>query len=255
MAVRQRGGHVQAHDHGTASGLTTTYAIPILEFWAPDQFITYTPEHAALLKKLAKKAPTLSSQTTDIIGMENTLSKAQHSKAVTDTKISKIMIVSTIYDRDRGRIGELPSEYAKVDFQARLIGYLTLKGYEVILKAHPESLKSPPSGLEDLGAVVEERSFGETYQEADLLLFTYAYTSTFKEGIMTNKPMVMLDVENIEWEKTMLPLLEKRITLVRGGQDDSNRFVVNWNNLSEAIETAPLKAANTEFQKKYFGAP
>ena len=252
LAVMERGGVVEAHDHGMASGLTKTYIVPFLELWGCSKFHTYTEAHADLLRKLAKNIPTLSQKIPKIMGLDEKQKTKITSKYSKAKEVKTIMIVSTLYDRDRGRMAEVAAEISKVDFQARLIAYLISQGYNVIFKAHPESPSQPPPAFITLGAKIENGRFNKVYHKADLFLFDYAYTSTFQEALETDLPFVMVDVENVEWEETMLPLFEKRASLVRGRQDQDNRFVVEWIELDQAIKEAPSKAGDRIFYETYF---
>ncbi len=251
LAVMAQGGRAQGHDHGTPAGLMQAPTVPFIELWGCTQFVTYSERHAQFLQKMTQKMPTLHQSAPEIISVSQTPPFPSSTEEV-EEKIKTIMLISTIYDRDRGRLGEVPAELVKVDLQARVIAQLKAWGYDVIFKAHPESPSLPPKAFESLGAKIETRPFHEVAGDADLFLFDFVYTSTFYEALQTTIPIVVLDTESLSWEPTIRPALEKRISLVSGFYDEKNRAHVNSQDLQIALEEALSKRLDTSFYKEFY---
>mgnify|MGYP006195892725 CR=1 FL=1 len=167
--------------------------------------------------------------------------------------MKKIFLLSTLYDRDRGRIFAFYPDLVYVDWQARLISKLREWGYEVYFKPHPESQTPPPAKFAELGAKIIQSRFEDVMDEADLFLFDYTHTSTFMPALQSNTPLMLIDFVGLTWYKDAYRLAQQRCAIIEGGFDEHNRVKVNWNMVKEGFGQAIEKCNNHEFYHTYFG--
>ena len=252
LAVSETGGFTEGHHHGSGMGHLNEGIVSFLELWGCHRFVCINEGEVVTIKATAPAHPRLQNDIPEIMGLK-TEPSSWVPKALPKNKIVKtVMLLGTIYDRDRGRMGPLIPDVVYVDWQSRLISWLRGQGYEVIFKPHPESPLMPPAAFHDaLGARIETRPFEEVLSQADLVLFDYLYTTTFRSALLSALPVVVADFGDTEWYDPALPLLEKRICRVMGHHDEQNRRQLNWSRLRWAFDTAPERAASDEFVKTY----
>ncbi|OGV50873.1 MAG: hypothetical protein A2X49_05515 [Lentisphaerae bacterium GWF2_52_8] len=125
-------------------------------------------------------------------------------------------------------------------FELSLIEALKKAGYEVIYKAHPDTMSELGNLYKDRVDRIETGRFESVYQQADCLLFPHLHSSTFGFAMMTNHPIVLMFDENMNWlHKEVRPLLEKRCAFVKAASDDKGRIGFNPEDLSAAIKRSP----------------
>ncbi|MCB9991201.1 MAG: hypothetical protein H6867_07445 [Rhodospirillales bacterium] len=254
--VFDRGGRVTGHDHGAGSGHVDMFVIGHIEFWKCHSFVTYNDVQVREISKAAKGWPVIDGHVPQVESVEGSrpVSILLNEKfSSPDAAVKKIFLLSTIYDRDRGRSMPLYPDLTYIDWQARLIGRLKEWGYDVYLKPHPESPVMPPAFFEkEFGVKIAQAPFEEIRGQADLFLFDYTYTSVIFPALQSNTPMMIIDFEGMNWYPEAYDLAQKRCSIIQGGYDDHNRIFVDWDDVRQGIKDAVMKCNNHEFVKTYF---
>lgn len=258
LAVVANGGQVTAHDHGAGAGHTNMIQMGLVEFWGCTHYMAFTPGQAEELRKLAARSFSLDRKLPEICGLEKS-EKGNDNEGLTvlpqfegeGKPVKTIILLATIYDGDRDRIGPGAPDNFLIDWQARLISHLQDWGYKVIIKLHPESPPPPPYFEKEFGVEVTMDYFEDIFERGDLFLFDYLYTTAFSVALKTNVPMVFIDFYGDALTDKAESLLGKRAGLVQGGYEQ-NRAQIDWNALKRAIEQAPVKSSNHEFAKYYY---
>ncbi len=256
LAAREHGAKVTGHDHGAGLAHVDNPMMGFFEFWGCDAFKTFNQNQADELKKSAKNWTLLDDTMPDISGIEGQKIKTvktytRHINA--SQKPKKIMVMTEIYDRDRGRPGPSCPDIIQADWQARIISNLKEWGYDVIMKLHPESPLLPPECFQtEMGAQLITQRIEEVLDHADVIIYDCVYTTSLRVAIETNIPFVLIDFYNHPWTGRGKELLEKRCGFVDGGFDDLGRRNADWNAIKNAIESAPEKANNHEFFNYYY---
>ena len=253
VAVADIGGEVSAHDHGAGSGHTKMIQMPLTEFWGCTHYIAFNEGQAAALRKMAQEFPTLDAKKPKVNGLKSgkqgvsVLPRFEKG----NVKVKTIILLASLYDYDRGRIGIGEPDNFWLDWHARLVEHLQGWGYEVIIKLHPES-QSPPDYFEKkTGVEVTQNHFEEMYERGDLFLFDFLYTTAFSVAIKTNVPMLFVDFYGNQFSDDGLMLFEKRASYVLG-DCENNRAHVDWESLKQAIENASAKCDNREFVETFY---
>lgn len=258
-AVKECGGTVTGHDHGSGWSYVTHPMRGINELWGCDYFMTFNDFHASEMTRMAPEWPLYENTIPQIIGSKNITSapvkefeKFKEGKSLTNKRNKTAFIMGNLYDNDRGRIGPgVPNNYL-VDVQARMITQLKQAGYNVVLKMHPESKESPPASFEtDLGAKIVWEGFTKIIEDADVVIFKCIYTTAFTDALATNVPIMVFDNFGLPWTEKGKELIEKRCSFYRAEYKDC-RAQIDQDKFIEAVNAAASKSNNHEFYKTYF---
>jgi hypothetical protein len=256
-AVRSEGGRVTGHDHATGHGHIRSELKTLVDFWTCDTFVTFTHEGRRTLAETARNDLILDGRVPEIIPLpaQGRNSSGLEKRAVRSQpfRIGRhIMYVAGVYRLDRPVFMTRPFSLALLDWQARLLGNLRQSGYEVTLKAHPDSLFPPPSFFRT-SAHVEALRFEQVADRADLFLFDNPLSTTFGHALKLSKPVVLIDFGLAQFTERGRELLARRCAIVAGRTDANNRWMVDWDALHEAIRQAPQRT-DFEFVGAYLDA-
>lgn len=256
LEVLRRKGVVTAHDHSGDRAHAKNFEMGWIEMYGANYFATYSEKQAESLRKYIWDWPILDKNPPEIIsvGEKSQKNSLINSNAqVKPKKVKKIMLFSTVYDRDRGRGNPIFPMISYIDWQARLIGKLNEWGYKVYFKPHPESPLMPPSCfVSDLNVTIINGRFEDMSEDMDLYFFDFTQTSVFKPAILSRKPFVIVDFKGLDWVEGSRQLLEKRAEIIEGEFDKENRVQVNWGNIKNSILEACKKTDNVEFVEEYY---
>ena len=247
LAVRQKGGYVCGHDHGTGQAHITTPLMGLIELWGSDEFYTFTDNLAGAVPDWSL----MDEKSVLITSPKNKKSISYDSNR--ENKNGSVFLLSTVYDKDRGRMNPLMPDIPQIDWQTRLVSFLKDKSYDVTIKSHPESSFPVPKTFEtELGAKINSDRFGEVYEHADMFIFDYICTSTFKDALKTNIPIIIINFGDVEWTDKAYSLIIKRCSFIKGYYDDDNRLQVAWGEFDNSADEAIKKASNSEFYNEYY---
>ncbi len=259
-AVMIHGGHVTGHDHGGGSCHVDMPVLGTIEMWACDEYFTFNKRQQVEISSAVKKWPLLEKKYPEISYAQKSPFRSDESDVTSDAKIEyhkknikNVLLLSTIYDGDRGRTYPHYADLAYVDWQARIVSKLKDWGYNVLIKPHPESPVLPPNALvERFGANLLEGKFEDALASADLIIFDYTYTSVFFPSLSSKIPIVIIDFEQIPWYGKAFELASLRCEIIRGYYDSRNRLDVDWTALKESFGRAYGKRLNRDLVTEFF---
>jgi hypothetical protein len=245
-AVRRQGGTVVGYDHATGHGHLRSEMKALVDFWTCDRFVTFTEETRRTLTDSARHELILHGQPPAIVTLgraqggvqADAKDRSRGQQARCNGHILHIMYVSGVYRLDRPVYMVRPFALTLLDWQARLLGKLRRSGYEVTLKAHPDSLFAPPSCFR-ASAHVELLRFEQVADRADLFLFDNPLSTAFGYALKLSMPVVFIDFGLAEFTDRGRELLSRRCAIVDGRIDADNRWTVDWGALLAAIRQAP----------------
>jgi hypothetical protein len=256
-AVRSEGGEVTGYDHGSGHGHLRSELKTLVDFWTCDTFVTFTEESRRALVETARRDLILDGSLPNIVTLRAQGPKPPpgekaplHSQPCPHSR--HIMYVSGVYRLDRPVSMTRPFSLTLLDWQARLFARLRQFGYELTLKAHPDSLFSPPDFFRKQ-AQIELLRFEQVAERADLFLFDNPLSTTFGHALKLSKPVVLIDFGLAEFTERGRELLSRRCAIVPGRTDANNRWVVDWDALNAAIREAPERC-DFEFVGTYLQA-
>lgn len=249
VAVRRAGGQVTSHDHGTGLGFLRDVSVNFTEFVTPDVFTTFNQAQADGYRRIVRDAFRLRPQWPEVRSIpSNATGPAPRARS---GPVRRVMFVSSQYRSEQIGLSPLEFNLVAVDFQARLFTRLRELGYEVILKAHPDSPQAPPADFERLGVRVIDTPLEKVMDQTDLFITEYLHSSALIAMLRSGKPLVFVDFGHDPLTDEAAPLFERRAAVVVGRYDRDNRAQVDWQELREAMRAAPELVGDTEFADSY----
>jgi len=254
--VKRRGGKVIAFDHGGGTSHLNHPEKGWVEMWSCDEFVTYNQTQVKNTKRylpawpiLDEKSPKISSVKSAALERGNEFS---NSKNVQKHPIKKACLLSTIYSIEDGRGFPLFPYIPYIDWQSRLMCSVKGLGYDISFKPHPDSRFSPPGYKKQLDINVIDRNFEDIKDDYDLYIFDLTNTSVFQPALKSNKPVLVVNFEQMKWDAEGKRMIKNRCGYLKGWHDESNRMQIDWDNLEASINSAQLKCYDNEFVHKFY---
>ena len=148
-----------------------------------------------------------------------------------------MLIGNFLVDRYQG-ISNHYHAFVKLRLDLTIIKLLKTAGYYVIYKARPDFLNEIEGVFEAYVDEISKVRFEDVYDQADCIIFERSKTSAFGFALLTNRPIVLLNIKGTPWYPRAFELLKKRCNIVEADYRD-DRVVFDENELFDAIETSP----------------
>jgi len=149
-------------------------------------------------------------------------------------KIKKIMVVGTIIKW----YGPSDTEYHPFSFlynDIQMIKILKKAGYYTIYKPRPETMHETYGIFEKYADDVLKEKLEDVYKNAECLVFSSPYSTTFGFSLLTNRPIVLLNVEGYLWYPRVFELIKKRCSVVDARSVDG-KIVFNKQDVLDAVQ-------------------
>jgi hypothetical protein len=141
--------------------------------------------------------------------------------------------------------------FAQLDMEIRLAKLLRKKGYYVIYKPHPMTMNEIEGIFDNYVDEIVEDEYENVYDIADCVMFGDYSTSTFGFSLLTNRPIVLIDIKgNYRFPKAF-ELLNKRCSIVMAELDGSGRINFDENKVLNAVEES-INNINYDILYEYF---
>lgn len=140
--------------------------------------------------------------------------------------------------------------FAQLDMEIRLAKLLRKKGYYVIYKPHPMTMNEIEGIFDNYADEIVEDKYENVYDIADCILFGDYSTSTFGFSLLTNRPIVLIDIKGNYWFPKSFELLNKRCSIVMAELDESGRIIFEENEVLNAVEES-INNINYEILYKF----
>jgi hypothetical protein len=123
--------------------------------------------------------------------------------------------------------------YFQIDLQYRLCLLIRKLGYRLIYKVHPDRAAEVGTLFNEVADVVEARPFEQCWDMASSYVFSHPGSTVFGHAVFTDKPILLLDLENNNWNNNGYELLKRRCQTVRTTFDNSNRLLFDESEFEE----------------------
>ena len=138
----------------------------------------------------------------------------------------------------------------KLSLELRLVKFLKNKGFYVIYKGHPERKNEVEWIFNTEADECIFSKFEDVWQRTNTVLFTYPSTTTFGYALNIDRKIILIDMNNNNWNTESLSLLQNRVDMVPAWLDSTNRIKFNKNKLLSSLNRE-INAIDTEFINKY----
>ena len=215
-----------------------------------DQYIVPSKGNEEILKQSAKDFfPDF--KTSDIVHLKNNIYKPLFGRLQSDppvNEIKKIMVVGAVV-MDYFAIN---TEYHTFSFlynDIQLINTLKKAGYNTIYKPHPDTMYETYDIFEKYADDVLAEKFEDVYNNADCMVFSSPYSTAFGFSMLSNKPIVLINVEGYLWYPRAFELIKKRCSVVEAEAIDG-RIQFDGNEVLSAVE-ASIKNINYDILHEF----
>ncbi|MDP6953163.1 MAG: hypothetical protein QGF53_10460, partial [Alphaproteobacteria bacterium] len=253
LEAMRRGGSARRFAHGLNSGIWYRKQKPFrfVELAASSEFTVPT---AALADYVSE---------TGVVASRPAAFGAKISHGRGDPHLRKF--IPTVLGRKKGprrrhRVLYAPTETAKFrqfispqlpfavyrEWQHRLARMLEPMPVDIVCCQHPadrsSSAKHPFAGF----AEMTRRKFDDEINDADIVLFDYFKSSTTAVALCTDRPIVYLDLEGLEFEPKGRSELSRRCRILSAQYDERGRPLIDTSELKDAL-TGPLEVLDPGF--------
>ncbi len=246
VAVRRAGGKTVSHDHGSGLGLFDFIDTNLTEFVTPDTFFTFSRIQAEGYRTQRNNRFRLRAQWPEIDHVTGN-SAALTPAAPRPGKPQRILFVANQYRGDKVTITPIEYDLVAVDWQSRLFAQLRGLGYEVLLRAHPDSVSPPPASMKEIGVQNATGTFDVALASADAVILDYLHSSVLCDVLLSGKPVMTFEFGHCPPNAVTKGALARRIRFISGSYDDTNRAQTDWSALPRAIDEARAMAGDTAF--------
>ena len=234
-SYRHAGGEVVGFNHG--NNYCYGYYPETLKLLAMvDQYVTVTAGHKKLLQEAVENFPS------DLrMGSVTYIKQSYYKRLFTEqqrkkpvNKIKTIMIVGFPMTDLYYPLFPGGYTYVQIDLELRLGKLLRSNGYHVIYKPHPNTSNDVDAVFEGYADKVIKERFEDVLDQADCIIFGDFSTTTFGYSLLSNKPIVLIDVKGNYWQPRVFGLIKKRCSVVEVEAVDG-RIVFDEKNVLNAI--------------------
>ena len=204
------------------------------------ELIVGSTGEAILFRQLAKKH-SYNLSTANVVSLQENPYKTLFDdlqKKDTVKNINKIMIIG--FPLNNLFYPSFPSHnmFTNLYLEIEIAKLLKKNGYQVFYKAHPDQLEGAEGLFNGIVDKVISAKFEEIYEMADCILFTHSRTSTFGFALLTKKPIVLINVNDLLWYDDALDQVCTRCKVVNAFSDSDGKIQVNKKELLESVATA-----------------
>lgn len=253
-AVKEAGGFVTGHDHGSGTGPFHYQAVPLLEYVDCDRFVTFGEGQVATLREVPGQEWMVVPNRPDIVAA----SVAQKTSPATKPPRPgrpRILYMDPSFMGDHVFFAPVAPDLVVMDWIARLLSHLKAWDYDVTYKVYPESRVPVPAQIEaHFGVPMLHPRFEGVFDDYDLILFDNPHSSTLHVSLNSDKDVVLIDSGFMPWAPGARQLLDKRCPVVPGWWSPDNRFQTDWDRLRDALDAARMRR-DREFVERYYAHP
>lgn len=130
--------------------------------------------------------------------------------------------------------------YFQLDIQYRLCLLIKRLGYKLIYKVHPDRASEVGSLFSSVADVVESRSFEVCWNNCSSYVFSHPGTTVFGHACFTKKPIVLVDLENNNWNEPGYSLLKRRCHTMSAKFNSINRILFDEAEFEEKLNNPLL---------------
>ena len=232
---RYAGGRVIGFTHGNSYSHCYMSSV-FIQYSMVDQFIASSKGHEEIIRQSPKdfmpdyKMPNMGH-------LENNIYKPLFGRLQSDPPVKKIKRIMVIGNIAKSYIG-IDAEFHAFAFlynELKLIELLKTAGYHVVYKARPDTLDETEGIFETYADQVLTDRLEDVYHYADCLLFSSPYSTTFGFSLLTNKPIVLINIKGYTWYPRAFELIKKRCYVVEAKTVDE-RIVFNEQDVIDAVQ-------------------
>jgi len=242
LEVRRRGGLVTCFDHGHNRALHDIQEWPMLMDMAiADRFVMATDGGAARLSARITGEGSAIARNCRIEALGTAPDLLRHVAGVRNRSVAAYPTVVYAPGILRGFRQTVPAvlpDLIYLDWQMRLMEFVQTLPVNILCRPHPEGLmrrqRHPLADVLPLATC----SFEELMPEADVFLFDDTNSRIFCQAVVSDRPVVFVNVGAPYFAPEVKPLIDARCTVINARFDERGRPFVDEQTLAQALEEA-----------------
>jgi hypothetical protein len=257
QVCKSNGSKVVGHAHGSGTGFFSDYGrtMSILEYQSCTNFFIYTKKsveeyikHSRVDLIVDGKLPKISSFDDNTNWHDDKLNFIEKGTFLKNENKS-ILYIPSIFISDISFDGKLIDAHNTYNWLLKLSNFFKKNNMNFKIKMHPSN-KVPDSFLNYYKNNISKYSLAKSIQKSSLIITDQPSSSSFAASIVSNKPIIFIDLKIHDFSKNGLNLLKKRCSVINS--NISNKGInLDWDLLKKLINN-PLKKFSEEFKYYYF---
>jgi hypothetical protein len=172
---------------------------------------------------------------------------------INNSNVNKIMLMGFPLNSHRYSYENNLFFYKMISLEYRIIIALKEAGYHVLYKVHPDREQEAKGIFNNFVDEYIPKPFENTWQKADLLLFTYTSTTTFGHALTTNLPIVLIDSAKKSRDIDDYELMRSRINILPAKVDDKMKIKFNKGSLINIISNDAINNFDFSYVDQILG--
>lgn len=240
--------------HAHNVGYTCEVDRSLVDICIGTEFMAPTIRAARSLERLAKKEYLTQGLDIQFLSTESGYYR-QKIEQVHPTRMRKdrmrVVVTGFAFNGYRYTYGVGLYDPIRREMEARLLRELRSRGFYVVYKPHPSTLDMAWELFGDDVDEFEVRPFDQMIHEADVLLFTYPLTTALGEAVVTDRPIVLLDIEDPDWNEEVRESLATRCVFIPAAIDDTCQVHFDADQLEAGIRAAAARPVDHQYVRDF----
>jgi len=257
QVCKSNGSRVVGHAHGSGTGFFSDYGrtMSILEYQSCTDFIVYTSKSVEEYRRFSRRDLLIDNKLPNIKSIEGNnvwpydkLSKFQ-SLIKRDKKEKYILYIPSIFIYDNYFDGNLLDAHTTYDWLIKISNFLKKNKFNFKIKLHPKR-KAPLKFLKKFSDNISHKNLAKSIDDCSLIITDQPSSTSFSASVVSNKPIIFIDLNVQEFTNFSWILLKKRCKVL-SAEITRNGINLDWSALMNSI-LFPKKDFDQDFKLTYF---
>jgi hypothetical protein len=258
LEVMRRGGWTRRFAHGLNSSFMFRNKDPIrtTEFLVSNEFTLPTSkflEHLDEIDVIEETPEVFRVMLSSGSGDPHLFERQPSGAARQRSRLPRVLYAPTPARGFRQYLSPQLPDVPYFDWRARLFRHIEMLPIEMIYTLHPRERRIGNGTEPSNGTLITDRNFEDLIPEVDIILLDYLKSTTAASAICSNKPVIYIDLEGLEFEARSLEHLQDRCTVLHASHDDHGRPDIDWEELAAALVKTRHDVDVSFFRELYTG--
>lgn len=257
QVCKSNGSNVVGHAHGSGTGYFSDYGrtLSILEYQSCTDFYVFTKKSIDEYIKYSREDLIIDGKLPNIKSIEGQTSWPHDKLSLfqktfnVKSKEKYILYIPSLFIYDHYFDGKLVDAHNTYNWLLKLSYFLKKKNLNFKVKLHPEK-KIPDKFFEFYKKNISEKNLAKSIEDSCLIITDQPSSSSFAASIVSEKPIIFIDLKVHNFSNYAWKLLNKRCSIIKGSITNQG-INLNLKLLEKFIEN-PKKNFTKDFQNTYF---
>jgi hypothetical protein len=257
QVCKSNGSKVVGHAHGSGTGFFSDYGrtLSVLEYQSCTDFYVFTKKSIKEYIKYAREDLIIDGKLPNIKSIEgfthwpsDRLTSFQKIFNIKNKK-KYILYIPSLFLYDHFHDGKLVDAHHTYDWLLKLSNFFNKNNLDFKVKLHPEK-KTPDEYVKYYKKNISEKNLAKSIEDSWLIITDQPSSSSFAASVVSNKPIIFIDLKVQDFSNYATTLLKKRCSIIEA-KFTNEGINLNWELLIKLIKN-PQKNFSQEFKNTYF---